>query len=636
MGGLIDDVEAAFAGFGWTSLFEVAAIALVLWLTLRLLRGTTAMSVVRGMVIIVLAATVLARVVDSAVLDWMIDNALAVLLIVVLVVFQPELRRALEHVGRARGIRAPIGARQPYRDLIPIVSAVAARLARERIGALIVFERQTGLEELADTGVRVGGAPSADLLSSIFQPGSALHDGAVLLRPGEVLAAGCILPTTTGGLAEGRAREPAGATALRDAAPGGDWGVGADRRDRGGGLGRDGADLGGGGRCNAAGDRRGRAGAGAVASAAARAGRRAGAALDEARAASGGAERRRRSGGFLMRRGGLTRIAQEATLLGTVIVLALVIWFVITDAQNREFEQPLGFSLPVSVINLPSNLAVAGEALPVSLTVVGTRSALDAVSPDDFSATIDAQGRAAGQYSLPVRAESLVEDVRVRAVQPETAVLTLQELIRREVPVRVEAANPPPLGFSVGQPSVAPERATVTGIAADVELVEAVVARLDLAGATVSLEGDVLLEPRTSGGAAVARVTVEPRFARVAAPITQEVFRRAVAVRANVQGAPRAGYRVVEITVEPSTVELFVPLGAVTQDSVWTELIDVEDRRTSVRRLVPLELGDAAPARGDGSVGDRADRADRIDRAADGGGARGGSRRRAGGGAGES
>ncbi len=202
MGGLIDDVEAAFAGFGWTSLFEVAAIALVLWLTLRLLRGTTAMSVVRGMVIVVLIATVLARVIDSAVLEWMIDNALQVLLIVVLVVFQPELRRALEHVGRARGVRAPIGARQPYRDLIPMVSAVAARLSRERIGALIVFERQTGLEELADSGVRVGAAPSADLLSSIFQPGSALHDGAVLLRPGEVLAAACILPTTAGGHAE--------------------------------------------------------------------------------------------------------------------------------------------------------------------------------------------------------------------------------------------------------------------------------------------------------------------------------------------------------------------------------------------------------------------------------------------------
>ena len=291
-----------------------------------------------------------------------------------------------------------------------------------------------------------------------------------------------------------------------------------------------------------------------------------------------------------------SRVVQEATLLGTVVALALVIWFVITDVQNREFEQPLGFSLPVSVINLPTNLAVAGQALPVSLTVVGTRGALDAVSPDDFSATIDARGRSAGQHSLPVRAESLVEDVRVRAVQPETAVLTLQELIRREVPVRVETANPPPLGFSVGQPTVAPARAIVTGIAQDVELVEAVVARLDLAGATVSLEGDVQLEPRTSGGAAIPRVEVEPRFARVAVPIVQEVFRRAVAVRADVRGAPRAGYRVVEITVEPTTVELFVPLDATVEDAVLTELIDIEDRRSSVRRLVPLELGDAAAA----------------------------------------
>lgn len=297
-----------------------------------------------------------------------------------------------------------------------------------------------------------------------------------------------------------------------------------------------------------------------------------------------------------MQRGRFGRVAQEATLVATVLVLALAIWFVITDVQNREIEQPLGFSLPVSVINLPANLAVAGDALPVSLTVIGKRSSLDAVSPDDFSATIDAQGRAAGQHSLPVRAESLIEDVRVRAVQPETAVLTLQELVRREVPVRAETINPPPLGFSVGQPEVAPTRAVVTGIARDVEQVDAVVARLDLGGATVSLEGDVQLEARSSGGAAISGIEVQPRFARVAVPISQEVFRRAVIVNADVQGVPRAGYRVVEITVEPATVELFVPLGATVDDAISTELVDIEDRRTSVRRLFPLALGDAAPA----------------------------------------
>lgn len=206
MDGLLHDVGSAFSGFGWTSLFEVGAIALVLWLTLRLLRGTTAMSVVRGMVIVVLIATMLARVVDSLVLDWMIDNALEVLLIVVLVVFQPELRRALEHVGRARGVHTQIGPRQPYRELISIVSIAATQLARERIGALIVFERHTGLEELADNGVRIGAIPSVDLLESIFQPGSALHDGAVLLRPGELIAAACILPTATGGHADSHAQ----------------------------------------------------------------------------------------------------------------------------------------------------------------------------------------------------------------------------------------------------------------------------------------------------------------------------------------------------------------------------------------------------------------------------------------------
>ena len=73
-----------------------------------------------------------------------------------------------------------------------------------------------------------------------------------------------------------------------------------------------------------------------------------------------------------MRRGRLSRIVQEVTLLGTVLVLSLAVWFVIADVENREIERPLGFSLPVSVVNLSASLALAGEALPVSLTVVGT------------------------------------------------------------------------------------------------------------------------------------------------------------------------------------------------------------------------------------------------------------------------
>ena len=318
-----------------------------------------------------------------------------------------------------------------------------------------------------------------------------------------------------------------------------------------------------------------------------------------------------------MRRVRFSGLVQEATLLGTVVVLALVVWFVITDAENQEIEQPLGFSLPVRVLNLASSLASANDPLPVSVTVVGKRSALESVSPDDFSATIDARGRAAGQHSLPVRAESLREDVRVRAVQPETAVLTFQELVEREVPVRVETANPPPLGFRVDELTVDPDRVIITGIAQDVEQVAAAVARMDLAAATVSLEADVQLEARTSSGAAVAGIQVRPRFARVTAPITQEVFRRLVAVRPVVQGIPRSGYRVLDIRVEPPTVELLVPLGGIGDDeAIPTEVIDITDRRTSVRRLVPLDLGESATAGPDGGAGHRHDRSDRSKRAA--------------------
>lgn len=201
MDALISDIEVAFGDFSWVNALEVSAIAVVFYAALRLLRGTTAMSVIRGMVLVVVAISVMGRVADSVVLDWIVDNALAVLLIVVLLVFQPEFRRAFEHVGRAGGLRHWGSRRQPYRTLIPMAATVAHRLSQQGSGGLFVFERDTGLEELAEAGVRLGAEPTTDLLESIFWPGSPLHDGAVLLRPSEVVAAAVILPTPSGDFA---------------------------------------------------------------------------------------------------------------------------------------------------------------------------------------------------------------------------------------------------------------------------------------------------------------------------------------------------------------------------------------------------------------------------------------------------
>lgn len=294
----------------------------------------------------------------------------------------------------------------------------------------------------------------------------------------------------------------------------------------------------------------------------------------------------------------MRRIVQEATLLGTVVLLALAIWFVIADTENREIEERLGFSISVGVRNLASDLAVASEPLPVTLTVVGRRAELDAVGPDDFLAAVDLSGRPAGRHNLPVRVESLDDQVRVRAVQPETAVVFLQEVIERQVVIVVETANPPPLGYRVGTPEVRPEIATVSGIAEEVDAVAVVVARIDLGGATAAIERDVALEARTGAGIAVGRVTVSPRFAAVEVPVEQELFRRSVSVRPQVVGIPQEGYRVRVVRVVPPTVDVLVGVDEFDEEAVVEAAsVDVTGRSSDLITRAELIFSDGvAPA----------------------------------------
>lgn len=189
-----DDIGEAFSDFNGGSVLEIAILAGVIFFLLHLVRGTTAMPVVRGVGIVTVAIVVLGRVFDLEVINWLVRNALAVLVIFVLVVFQPEFRRALERVGRA-GLRSWLGAgRDLHEQLVEVVSKVAEDLARQRAGALMVIERETGLQEIVETGVAVDALPTPELLAGIFYPNAPLHDGAVVLRADRVLAASCTLP----------------------------------------------------------------------------------------------------------------------------------------------------------------------------------------------------------------------------------------------------------------------------------------------------------------------------------------------------------------------------------------------------------------------------------------------------------
>jgi diadenylate cyclase len=138
-----------------------------------------------------------ARLLDLRMLSGILETGAVVGLLALVVIFQPELRRALERIGRVGSMGwafAPTGAAGLAEKVARTVSRTAAGLAPQRIGALIVIERDTGLEDTAETGVMLHADLSEELLTSIFMPRGALHDGAVIVRGDKVIAAGAVLP----------------------------------------------------------------------------------------------------------------------------------------------------------------------------------------------------------------------------------------------------------------------------------------------------------------------------------------------------------------------------------------------------------------------------------------------------------
>lgn len=190
--GIVDAFKDALESFEPSSVVDILTIAVLVYAVLLLLKGTTAMSLLRGIIIVLVAAALLVRILDLRVLSWLIRNSFPALLIAIPIIFQPEIRRFLERVGRT-GLRPWPGRAQDER-VIDLIADAAVNLAQVRHGALIVLERQTSLEEYVDTGVRLDAALSSQLLEGIFYPNSPLHDGAVVLRESRVLAAGCTLP----------------------------------------------------------------------------------------------------------------------------------------------------------------------------------------------------------------------------------------------------------------------------------------------------------------------------------------------------------------------------------------------------------------------------------------------------------
>lgn len=176
------------------NLLDIALVAVLIFTLLRLFQGTQAVQLVRGILLIALVTLVLSQTLDLTAFNWLLGIASPLLLVAIPVIFQPELRRALERVGRTAPLFQRRADNTASQRIVNEVARAAEEMARRRTGALIVFEGVTGLAELVDRGVRLNADLSAELLQTIFWPNSPLHDGAAILRGERILAAGCVLP----------------------------------------------------------------------------------------------------------------------------------------------------------------------------------------------------------------------------------------------------------------------------------------------------------------------------------------------------------------------------------------------------------------------------------------------------------
>ncbi len=204
---LFHQLVAIIQKVGPVEVVDVLLVAFILYQLLRLVRGTQAIQLIVGLVVLVIVG-VAASALKLILLSWLFQNAAPFIVIAIIVLFQPELRRILDQVGRLGNLGRPLsafGEQLRSRSIAEMIRAVE-RLSARRTGALIAFEREVGLEDYAATGVRINGEVSSEFLQAIFFPNSPLHDGAVIIRGNQILAAGCLLPLPE----EGTVRERLG------------------------------------------------------------------------------------------------------------------------------------------------------------------------------------------------------------------------------------------------------------------------------------------------------------------------------------------------------------------------------------------------------------------------------------------
>lgn len=179
----------------WSTYADIAIIAFIIYKVMLLIKETRAEQLIKGLVFIAIV-TKLSELLGLHTVNWLLKETMTVGIIAIVIIFQPELRRALEHLGRGRFFTKLEMTDYDYEHIFDEIIIAVNDLSKRRIGALIVIEQETGLNEYIETGTKIDACISSELINNIFIPNTPLHDGAVVFRKNRIVAAGCFLPLT--------------------------------------------------------------------------------------------------------------------------------------------------------------------------------------------------------------------------------------------------------------------------------------------------------------------------------------------------------------------------------------------------------------------------------------------------------
>jgi diadenylate cyclase len=196
----LNEISFFFQRFDLTSVIDVALVTLVVFFLLRLVRGTQAVVLLRGIVVLVIAIALLTSLLNLPAFTWLLENSLPAILVAIPVIFAPEIRRVLDRLGRTSTVFGFSATPDHVEQLIETICQTAQRLSDRRYGALIVIEREVPLAEYRETGVRLDADLSLELLLQIFHINTPLHDGAAIITDGRIAAAAAVMPLSSSGL----------------------------------------------------------------------------------------------------------------------------------------------------------------------------------------------------------------------------------------------------------------------------------------------------------------------------------------------------------------------------------------------------------------------------------------------------